>query len=139
MNRPSARSKRSRRWIWSAPGVFLRSAPSAISPDPQLIFRPVLGGRELEQRTYKIVMLQSHFPLLAIPFATVEDSAHRTAARNLAQSHRPIAFAAEGLRLALCLAFNLSQKKARHPVGGAVLTANLLFVAKLLTYPPFRN
>jgi len=36
----------------------------------------------------------------------VEDAAHRTDARNCAQRHRPVAFAAEGLRLALCFAIN---------------------------------
>jgi hypothetical protein len=62
-------------------------------------------GVSLEQRTHRTVMFQSYL-LLGTPFATVEDSAHRTAAHNFAQRHRPIAFAAEGLRLALCFAFN---------------------------------
>ncbi len=46
------------------------------------------------------------FFLLGTPCATVADSTHHTDAGNLAQRHRPIAFAAEGLRLALCFAFN---------------------------------
>ena len=57
------------------------------------------------------------FFLLSTPSTTVEDSAHRTAVGNLAQRHRPIAFAAEGLRLALCFAFNCGiqvQKTGLH-------------------------
>ena len=46
------------------------------------------------------------FFLFGTRFATFEDSAHRTAARNFSQRHRPIAFAAEGLRLALCFVSN---------------------------------
>src|SRR5262249_6653280 len=38
---------------------------------------------------------------LGTSFATVEDVAHRTDARNCARRHRPVAFATEGLRLVL--------------------------------------
>src|SRR5262245_34354903 len=62
-------------------------------------------GVSLEQRTHRTVMFQS-FLLLGTSFATVEDAAHRTDARNCAQRHRPVAFATEGLRLVLCFAFN---------------------------------
>jgi len=51
-------------------------------------------------------MFQSHFSYSALRVQTVADSTHHTDAGNLAQRHRPIAFAAEGLRLALCFAFN---------------------------------
>jgi hypothetical protein len=57
------------------------------------------------------------FFLLGTPCATVADSTHHTDAGNLAQRHRPIAFAAEGLRLALCFAFNCGiqvQKTGSH-------------------------
>src|SRR5262245_13785722 len=63
-------------------------------------------GVSLEQRTHRPVMFQSCFVLLGTSFATVEDAAYRTDARNCAQRHRPVAFAAEGLRLVLCFAFN---------------------------------
>src|SRR5262245_60549007 len=62
-------------------------------------------GVSLEQRTHRPVMLQSFF-VTGTSLATVEDPAHRTDLRNCAQRHRPVAFAAEGLRLALCFAFN---------------------------------
>src|SRR5262245_492036 len=63
-------------------------------------------GVSLEQRTHRPVMFQSCFVSLGTSFATVDDAAHRTDARNCAQRHRPVAFATEGLRLVLCFAFN---------------------------------
>src|SRR5262245_21260062 len=62
-------------------------------------------GMSLEQRTHRPVMFQV-FLLLGTSFATVEDAAHRTDARNYIQRHRPVAFATVGLRLVLCFAFN---------------------------------
>ena len=63
-------------------------------------------GVSLETANAQNRNVSKSFLLLGTLFATVEDSAHRTAAGNYAQRHRPIAFAAEGLRLALCFAFN---------------------------------
>ena len=54
---------------------------------------------------HRPVMFQS-FLLFGTSFATAEDAAHHTDARNCAQRHRPVAFATEGLRLVLCFALN---------------------------------
>src|SRR5215475_11457003 len=56
-------------------------------------------GVSLEQRTHRPVMFQS-FLLLGTWFATLEDAAHRTDARNCAQRHRPCCVRYE--RLAPC-------------------------------------
>ena len=37
------------------------------------------------------------------------------------------------------LLVEIKRKKSTAPTSGAVLTANSLLVAKVLTYPPFRN
>ena len=37
------------------------------------------------------------------------------------------------------LLVEIKRKKSTAPARGAVLTANSLLVAKILTYPPFRN
>ena len=63
-------------------------------------------GREPGATNAQNRSVSKSFLLPGTPFATVKDPAHCTAARNLAQRHRPIAFAAEGLRLALCFTFN---------------------------------
>src|SRR5215813_3344212 len=50
-------------------------------------------GVSLEQRTHRPVMFQSVFVTWHF-VGGVEDAAHRTDARNCAQTHRPVAFAA---------------------------------------------
>jgi hypothetical protein len=60
----------------------------------------------------------------------IENSTHRTADRNFARRQRPVDFAAEGSRLALCLHFQLRNPDLRKGdekgVGGQLFLAVLI-------------
>ena len=53
----------------------------------------------------------------ALGSQTVEESHGRTAWSHFAQRHRPITFAAEGLRFALCFTFNCGTEVYLDPAG----------------------
>ena len=90
----------------AAPNRRLQFTPLLILDFAANVMTYAERGVSLETANAQNRNVSKSFLLLGTSFATVEDSAHRTAARNFAQRHRPIAFAAEGLRLALCFAFN---------------------------------